>query len=383
MQLLFKEVNEEPIYFDFASTTPVKEEVYKAMLPYFLNYYGNASSSTHIHGEVASKAIEKAKNQISKLVNCEENEVFFTSGSTESIKLAISQIFYNSLDVGNHIITSRAEHKAVLDTCKDLEKVGARVTYLDVNENGQIDTNLLGQHIGSDTILVALMHVNNETGVLTDIEEIGAICKEKNVLFFTDATQAYGKLAINFQDENIDLLCFNAHKIYGPKGIGGLLVKSTAKTKSGTMVKHLIDSVNLGTQNVPGIVGLGKASEVAMSEMKTNYERINKLNTYLQQELLQSKLGVVNASSVKRSPYILNIQLLNQDAESFILRNKNVLSVSTGSACNSRLLEQSHVLKSMRLSKEKADKSIRVSFGAMTTQTQLNTLIKAIKNANS
>ncbi len=332
---------------------------------------------------MASKAVKKAKNQVSKLINCDESEVFFTSGSTESIKLAINQVFYNSLDAGNHIITSKAEHKAVLDTCKDLEKIGARVTYLDVDENGKIDVDLLENSIGSDTILVALMHVNNETGVIADIRDIGAICKKKNVLFFTDATQSYGKLPLNFQDKKIDLLCFNAHKIYGPKGIGGLLVKSTAKTKSSVSVKHLIDSINLGTQNVPGIVGLGKASEVAMFEMETNYQKIQKLSTHLQQELLQSKLGIVNAISAIRSPYILNIQLINQDAESFILRNKNVLSVSTGSACNSRILEQSHVLKSMGLSKEKADRSIRVSFGAMTTQTQLNKLIKAIRSANS
>lgn len=376
-------MNEEPIYFDFASTTPVSEEVYDAMSPYFLSYYGNASSSTHKQGEMASKAVKKAKNQVSKLINCDESEVFFTSGSTESIKLAINQVFYNSLDAGNHIITSKAEHKAVLDTCKDLEKIGARVTYLDVDENGKIDVDLLENSIGSDTILVALMHVNNETGVIADIRDIGAICKKKNVLFFTDATQSYGKLPLNFQDKKIDLLCFNAHKIYGPKGIGGLLVKSTAKTKSSVSVKHLIDSINLGTQNVPGIVGLGKASEVAMFEMETNYQKIQKLSTHLQQELLQSKLGIVNAISAIRSPYILNIQLINQDAESFILRNKNVLSVSTGSACNSRILEQSHVLKSMGLSKEKADRSIRVSFGAMTTQTQLNKLIKAIRSANS
>tara|TARA_Y100000815_G_scaffold253013_1_gene257877 strand:- start:7374 stop:8504 length:1131 start_codon:yes stop_codon:yes gene_type:complete len=376
-------VNEEPIYFDFASTTPVNEEVYDAMSPYFLSYYGNASSSTHKQGEMASKAVKKAKIQVSKLINCDENEVFFTSGSTESIKLAINQVFYNSLDAGNHIITSKAEHKAVLDTCEDLEKVGARITYLDVDDNGKLDTSLLEDSIGSDTILVALMHVNNETGVIADIGDIGTICKKHNVLFFTDATQSYGKLPLNFQDENIDLLCFNAHKIYGPKGIGGLLVNTTAKTKSGVSVKHLIDSVNLGTQNVPGIVGLGKSSELAKSEMKTNYERIQKLNTRFQQELHQLELGKVNAVSATKSPYILNVQLLHQDAESFILKNKNLISVSMGSACNSRIIEESHVLKSMGLSKEIADRSIRISFGATTTQAQLDTLIYTIKNGNN
>ncbi|MAQ75755.1 MAG: IscS subfamily cysteine desulfurase [Aquimarina sp.] len=378
-----KTVNEEPIYFDFASTTPVNEEVYKAMSPYFLNYYGNASSSTHKQGEIASKAIEEARNQVSRLVNCKENEVFFTSGSTESIKLAMSQVFYNSLDTGTHIITSTAEHKAVLDTCKDLEKIGAQVTYLDVDENGKIDVDLLENSIGSDTILVALMHVNNETGVIADIRDIGAICKKKNVLFFTDATQSYGKLPLNFQEENIDLLCFNAHKIYGPKGIGGLLVNTTAKTKSGVIVKGLIESVNLGTQNVPGIVGLGKSSELAKSELHVNYDKIQKLNRYLTQELYQLELGTVNGFSASRSPYILNIQLANQDAESFILKHKNTVSVSMGSACNSRLMQQSHVLKSMGLSKEIADRSIRISFGATTTQAQLDTLIYTIKNGNN
>lgn len=353
------------------------------MSPYFLDHYGNASSSTHRHGSIASNAIDKARNQISKLVNCKENEVFFTSGSTEAIKLAISQVFYNSLDKGNHIITSKAEHKAVLDTCKDLEKIGAQVTYLDVDENGKIDANLLEHSIVEDTILVALMHVNNETGVITDIEDIGAICKKKNVLFFTDATQSYGKLPLNFQEENIDLLCFNAHKIYGPKGIGGLLVKTTAKTKSNVLVKQLIESVNLGTLNVPGIVGLGKASELAMFEMDADYKKILNLNTHLQQELHQSKLGTINAISVNRSPYIINVQLLNQDAESFILKNKNSVSVSMGSACNSRLIEQSHVLKSMGLNKDKADSSIRISFGSLSTQSQLDILVNAIKNGNS
>ncbi|MBO6590024.1 MAG: cysteine desulfurase [Muricauda sp.] len=376
-------MKQEPIYFDYASTTPVKQEVYEAMSPYFLDHYGNASSSTHRHGSIASNAIDKARNQISKLVNCKENEVFFTSGSTEAIKLAISQVFYNSLDKGNHIITSKAEHKAVLDTCKDLEKIGAQVTYLDVDENGKIDANLLEHSIVEDTILVALMHVNNETGVITDIEDIGAICKKKNVLFFTDATQSYGKLPLNFQEENIDLLCFNAHKIYGPKGIGGLLVKTTAKTKSNVLVKQLIESVNLGTLNVPGIVGLGKASELAMFEMDADYKKILNLNTHLQQELHQSKLGTINAISVNRSPYIINVQLLNQDAESFILKNKNSVSVSMGSACNSRLIEQSHVLKSMGLNKDKADSSIRISFGSLSTQSQLDILVNAIKNGNS
>ena len=376
-------MKQEPIYFDYASTTPVKQEVYEAMSPYFLDHYGNASSSTHRHGSIASNAIDKARNQISKLVNCKENEVFFTSGSTEAIKLAISQVFYNSLNKGNHIITSKAEHKAVLDTCKDLEKIGAQVTYLDVDENGKIDANLLEHSIVEDTILVALMHVNNETGVITDIEDIGAICKKKNVLFFTDATQSYGKLPLNFQEENIDLLCFNAHKIYGPKGIGGLLVKTTAKTKSNVLVKQLIESVNLGTLNVPGIVGLGKASELAMFEMDADYKKILNLNTHLQQELHQSKLGTINAISVNRSPYIINVQLLNQDAESFILKNKNSVSVSMGSACNSRLIEQSHVLKSMGLNKDKADSSIRISFGSLSTQSQLDILVNAIKNGNS
>jgi len=376
-------VNKEPIYFDFASTTPVKQEVYEAMSPYFLNHYGNASSSTHKQGLIASKAVKNAKNQISKLVNCKENEVFFTSGSTESIKLAISQVFYNSLDKGNHIITSKAEHKAVLDTCKDLEKVGAQVTYLEVDENGKIDISLLEHSIKEDTILVVLMHVNNETGVIADIKNIGSLCKDKNVLFFTDATQSYGKLPLNFQEENIDLLCFNAHKIYGPKGIGGLLVKTTATTKSGTLVKQRIESINLGTLNVPGIVGLGKASELAMTELESNYNRIHHLNSYLQVELYQSKRAAVNGLSASRSPYILNIQLINQDAESFILKNKNSVSVSMGSACNSRLIEQSHVLKSMGLSKEKADSSIRISFGSPTTQSQLDTLLNAIKNVNS
>ena len=376
-------MNKEPIYFDFASTTPVKEEVYKAMSPYFLNYYGNASSSTHKQGGMALKAIEKARNQVAKLINCDVNEVFFTSGSTEAIKLALSQVFYNSLDSGNHIITSKTEHKAVLDTCKDLEKIGAQVTYLDVDKNGKIDINLLEQSIVEDTILVALMHVNNETGVIADIDDIGAICKKKNILFFTDATQSYGKLPLNFQNENIDLLCFNAHKIYGPKGIGGLLVKTTAKTKSNVLVKQLIESVNLGTLNVPGIVGLGKASELAMFEMDADYKKILNLNTHLQQELHQSKLGTINAISVNRSPYIINVQLLNQDAESFILKNKNSVSVSMGSACNSRLIEQSHVLKSMGLSKDKADSSIRISFGSPSTQSQLDILVNSIKNGNS
>ncbi len=376
-------MNKEPIYFDFASTTPVKQEVYEAMSPYFLNHYGNASSSTHKQGVIASKAAKNAKNQISKLVNCKESEVFFTSGSTESIKLAISQVFYNSLDKGNHIITSKAEHKAVLDTCKDLEKVGAQVTYLEVDENGKIDISLLEHSIKEDTILVALMHVNNETGVIADVKNIGAICKKKNVLFFTDATQSYGKLPLNFQEENIDLLCFNAHKIYGPKGIGGLLVKTTATTKSGTLVKQRIESINLGTLNVPGIVGLGKASELAMTELESNYNRIHHLNSYLQVELYQSKRAAVNGLSASRSPYILNIQLINQDAESFILKNKNSVSVSMGSACNSRLIEQSHVLKSMGLSKEKADSSIRISFGSPTTQSQLDVLLNAIKSGNN
>ncbi len=367
-----------PIYFDYAATTPTDSTVLEEMLPYFTKVFGNASSSTHLHGDFARNAIRKAQKQIAELISADPNEIYFTSGSTESINLAMKGIFDAYKKNGNHIITTKTEHKAVLDTCGYLEEIGAEVTYLDVDSKGLIDLNELKGSIKKSTILVTIMYANNETGVLQDILSINEICQKHNVTFFSDTTQAIGKIDLNLNNVPIDILCFSGHKIYGPKGIGGLYIRKGIKPSMQIHGGGHQNKMRSGTLNVPGIVGLGKAAELAQINQKNESERLKQLRDNLEEILTLDNKIKINGSKENRLPNISNIQLLGQEAEEFILRNKKKISVAMGSACNSEVIEPSHVLKAMGLSENEAGCSIRISLGHSVNKEHIEELINCI-----
>ncbi|MCX2764608.1 cysteine desulfurase family protein [Aquimarina muelleri] len=367
-----------PIYLDYASTTPIDERVLDEMLPCFDNIYGNAASTTHKYGDLAKNAVLKAQLRIANLIVAEDDEIYFTSGATESINLALKGTYQANKKKGNHIITLKTEHKAVLDTCSYLEDIGADITYLDVSRDGLVDLNELKSNIKKTTVLVCIMYVNNESGVIQNVSDIGKICKENNILFFSDATQAFGKLPINVNDQNIDLLCFSGHKIYGPKGVGGLYIREGLKLQMQIHGGGHQNNMRSGTLNVPGIVGLGKASEIAKENMKEEYERIKELRDKLENTLLEQNKICINGSKDRRSPYISNIQLIDQEADDFIMRNRNKIALATGSACNSEIIESSHVLKAMGLSENECNETIRISYGSRTTLSFIEYLLSII-----
>lgn len=352
-----------PIYLDYASTTPLDPRVFEAMIPYFTEEYGNAASTTHRFGEKAARAVKESREIIARAIHAQEEEIHFTSGATEAINLAIKGAFFTYGHEKPHIITVETEHKAVLDTCAYLEEIGAEVTYLPVDSEGILDLNKLNESIRKDTLLISVMTANNETGVLQDIKSIGEICKSKEVLFFTDATQAYGKVPLGVLESSIDMLCFSAHKIYGPKGIGALYVKSgiilTPQIHGGGHEFGL----RSGTLNVPGIVGLAKATQLCLEELEVTYWKLKKLRDKFESELENTGKIKVNGKNAPRLPHFSNFQLLNEEAESFILRNRNKIAVAQGSACSSALIQPSHVLKAMSLEDKEAENSIRISFG--------------------
>jgi cysteine desulfurase len=366
------------IYLDYASTTPVDERVIDGMLPYFKNVYGNAASITHKHGDLASKAVTDAQVKISNLIGSHKEEIYFTSGATESINLALKGIYLANNQNGNHIITVKTEHKVVLDTCEYLEDIGADITYLDLDKDGKVDLKDLEQSIKDSTILVCVMYVNNETGVIQDIDTIGNICLKNSILFMSDSTQAYGKIPIDVESQNIDLLCFSAHKIYGPKGIGGLYIKKGLKLQMQIHGGGHQNRMRSGTLNIPGIVGLGKASEIAKLNMNEEYSRIKQLRDLLESTLLEQGKIRVNGINNKRTPYISSIQLIEQEADDFILSNRNKIAIATGSACNSEVIDSSHVLKAMGLDKKECDSSIRISYGSKTKLSDIEYLLSII-----
>lgn len=352
-----------PLYLDYASTTPLDPRVFEAMTPYFLEDYGNAASTTHTFGEIAANAVKESRRIIANAINAKEEEIHFTSGATEAINLALKGAFFTYGNEKPHIITVQTEHKAVLDTCAFLEEIGAEVTYLPVDSDGILDLNKLSESIRKDTLLVSVMTANNETGVLQDIKAIGHICKSSGVLFFTDATQAFGKVEIDVLEITIDMLCFSAHKIYGPKGVGGLYVKSGIKLIPQIHGGGHEFGLRSGTLNVPGIVGLAKATQLCLEEMQENYWRVKKIRDDFESELEKAGKIKVNGKNTPRLPHFSNFLLLNEEVESFIIRKKNQIAVAQGSACNSALIQPSHVLKAMGLNDKEAENSIRVSFG--------------------
>lgn len=372
-----------PIYLDNNATTPMDPRVLEAMLPYFTEQFGNAASRNHPFGWQAEEAVDYAREQIAQLINCDPKEIIFTSGATESDNLAIKGVYEMYAQKGNHIITATTEHKAVLDTCKHLEKLGARVTYLPVNAEGLISLEELEAAMTPQTILVAIMYGNNEIGVLQDIRAISAIAKKHGALFFSDATQAVGKIPVDVIADGIDLMAFTGHKMYGPKGIGALYVrrknprvKVTAQMDGGGHERGM----RSGTLNVPGIVGLGKACELCRLEMEADTQRISAMRDRLERELLTLEESYVNGSREHRLPHVANISFKYVEGEGLMMGVKD-LAVSSGSACTSASLEPSYVLKALGLSDDLAHSSLRFGLSRFTTDEQIDYAIGHVKEA--
>lgn len=370
------------IYFDYNATTPVDKRVLEEMLPYFSQHFGNAASSTHAFGWYAQGAVEKARQQVADFLNAEASEIVWTSGSTEAINLALKGVFEAYRSKGQHIITCQTEHKAVLDTCAYLEEQGAEVSYLPVDREGRIDLDDLKKSITPQTILVAIMAANNETGVLQDLEAIGTMCREREVIFFSDTTQMAGKLPIDVQDMKLDLCCISAHKLYGPKGAGALYVRRKGPRVNLIPLIHGGGHENgrrSGTLNVPGIVGLGKACAISRDEFWDNNGHISKIRAYLEHQLLEIPELTINGSTRHRLYNTSNLYFpLLKDGSSLFSQIKNSYAVSLGSACTSAQAEPSHVLKAMGMSKGDAENSIRFSFGKNNTLKEVEELSKRI-----
>ncbi len=370
-----------PIYLDNNATTPMDPRVLEAMTPYFLEHYGNSASRNHPFGWEAEEAVDYAREQVAKLIGADPKEIIFTSGATEGDNLGIKGIYEMYASKGNHIITATTEHKAVLDTCKHIEKLGGEVTYLQVQPDGLIDLKALEAAIKPTTILIAIMYANNEIGVVMPMSEISAIARKHGVLLFTDGTQAVGKIPVDVNKDGIDLMAFTAHKIYGPKGVGALYVrrknprvKVTAQIDGGGHERGM----RSGTLNVPGIVGFGKACELCMLDMVEDTKRISKMRDHLQIELLKLEEAYVNGSSEHRLPHVANISFKHVEGEGLLMGfNKNI-ALSSGSACTSASLEPSYVLKALGLGDDLAHSSLRFGLGRFTTDEQIEYTIKAI-----
>jgi cysteine desulfurase len=364
-----------PIYMDNHATTQVDPRVFKAMHPYLTNIFGNSASRNHSFGWEAEEATEKARKQVADLIGATSKEIVFTSGATESDNLALKGVAEMYAEKGNHIITAATEHKAILDTCKRLEKEGLRVTYLPVQTNGLIDLDQLRAAITDKTILISIMYANNEIGVLQPVAEIGKIAKERGVLFHTDGTQAAGKIPVNVIQDNIDLMSISAHKMYGPKGVGALYVRRrnprvqlTAQMDGGGHERGM----RSGTLNVPGIVGLGEACAIAKAEMAEESQRLAYLRDKLKDRLLASLDEVyINGTQEHRLPNNLNISFAYVEGES-LLMGINDVAVSSGSACTSATLEPSYVLKALGAGDDLAHSSIRFGLGRFNTEEEVD-----------
>ncbi len=370
------------IYLDNNSTTPCDPRVVEAMLPYFFEHHGNAASRNHPFGWAAEEAVDYAREQIAKLIGADEKEVIFTSGATESNNLALKGIFEMYAGKGNHIITAKTEHKAILDTCKRLEKEGGEVTYLDVQSDGIIDLAALEAAIRPTTVLVSIMWANNETGVIQDMKAIGDICAKHGVLLHSDATQAVGKIPVNARETGVHLMSFTGHKMYGPKGVGVLYVsrknprvKVTAQMDGGGHERGM----RSGTLNVPGIVGMGKAAEIARLEMQQDTARLSKLRDKLQTELMKMEEVYVNGNEKSRMPHVTNLSFKHVEGEGLMMTFNQNIAVSSGSACTSASLEPSYVLVALGLGDDLAHSSIRFSLGRFTTEEDVDMAIDALR----
>ena len=363
-----------PIYLDNHATTPMDPRVFEAMKPFFLEKFGNPASRNHSFGWDAEEAVEKSRKQIADLIGATSKEIIFTSGATEGNNLAIKGVAQMYAEKGNHIITAATEHKAVLDTCKHLEKEGCRVTYLPVMGDGRIDLQMLADAITDKTILVSVMYANNEIGVIQPIAEIGKLCKARGVLFHTDAVQAAGKIPVNVIADNIDLLTLTGHKLYGPKGVGALYVRRknprvqlTAQIDGGGHERGM----RSGTLNVPGIAGLGEACALAQAGMPEEMARMRALRDRLYAKFKPLEESYVNGSLEHRLPGNLNISFAYVEGESMLM-GINDVAVSSGSACTSATLEPSYVLKALGLGDDLAHTSIRFGIGRFTTEEEID-----------
>jgi len=364
-----------PIYMDNHATTPVDPRVLEEMLPYFTDRFGNAASRNHSFGWAGEEAVETARERIAKLIGATAKEIIFTSGATESDNLAIKGVAEMYREKGNHIITAVTEHKAVLDTCKRLEKYGYRVTYMPVQKNGLVDLDDLKRAMDDKTILVTIMAANNEIGVLQPIAEIGKLCHEKGVIFHTDGTQAVGKVPIDVIKQNLDLVSISAHKMYGPKGVGALYVRRKSPR---VQLSPLIDGgghergMRSGTLNVPGIAGLGKACAICHEEMPQESVRLSGLRDRLRERIMSNLDEVyINGSMEHRLPQNLNISFAYVEGES-LLMGINDVAVSSGSACTSATLEPSYVLKALGTGDDLAHSSIRFGLGRFNTEAEVD-----------
>ena len=370
-----------PIYLDNNATTPMDPRVLETMLPYFTQHFGNAASRNHPFGWQAEEAVDYAREQVAKLIGADPKEIIFTSGATEGDNLGIKGVFEMYASKGNHIITATTEHKAVLDTCKHIEKLGGEVTYLEVKANGLIDLQELEAAIKPTTILISIMYANNEIGVVQPVHEITAIAKKHGVLFFTDATQAVGKIPVDVNKDGIDLMTFTGHKMYGPKGIGALYVrrknprvKVTAQMDGGGHERGM----RSGTLNVTGIVGFGKACELCRLEMEADTTRISVLRDKLETELMKLEEAYINGTTEARLPHVTNISFKHVEGEGLLMGfNKNI-ALSSGSACTSASLEPSYVLKALGLGDDLAHSSLRFGLSRFTTEEEVDYTIKAI-----
>jgi cysteine desulfurase len=370
------------IYLDYNATTPVDERVLAEMLPFFTEHFGNASSNAHALGWYAKGAVEKARQQVANFIGAESSEIIFTSGATEAINMAFKGVFEAYQSKGNHIITCKTEHKAVLDTCTFLEEKGATITYLSVDREGRIDLDELQESLTNKTILVAIMAANNETGVLQDLEKIAEITHQNDSIFFSDTTQMAGKLPIDVNEMGLDMCCISAHKLYGPKGVGALYVRRKNPRVSLIPLLHGGGHENnkrSGTLNASGIVGLGKACEIAQNEFWDNNMHISKVRGYLEHQLLEIPNLTINGSTKYRLYNTSNLYFPKlKDGSSVFSHIKNQYAVSLGSACTSANSESSHVLMAMGLNKEESNNCVRFSFGKKNQKEEVEKLAELI-----
>ena len=372
-----------PIYLDYHATTPVDHRVKDAMDPYFTGHFGNASSLDHSYGYDASVAVQKSRETIANAIHAHIDEIIFTSGATESDNLALVGVMKKYKEKGNHLITCVTEHKAVLDTAKFLEKEGVKVTYLPVNEYGEIDLKELEASITEQTVLISIMAANNEIGTIADIEKIGKIAHDHDVLFHTDAAQAVGHIPIDVQKMNIDLMSFSSHKIYGPKGIGALFVRSLSPRVKLDSVIHgggQERNIRSGTLNVPGIVGFAKAVEIAKKEMDAENEKYKKWTNSLLEKFSEIG-GKLNGHPEKRLAHNLNVRFDGIESKALINSVSKKLAISAGSACTTQVVEPSHVLLALGLNEDQSHQSIRIGLGRFNTEDEIKVAIEEIHDA--
>ncbi len=370
-----------PIYLDYSATTPVDPRVVDAMVPWLYENFGNPASRSHAFGWESEEAVERAREEVAKLVNADPREIVWTSGATESDNLAIKGAANFYAERGKHIITVKTEHKAVLDTCRELERQGFEVTYLNVKDNGLIDLDVFKAALRPDTVLVSVMMVNNEIGVIQDVETLGEICREKGIIFHVDAAQATGKVEIDLQKLKVDLMSFSAHKTYGPKGIGALYVRRKPRLRIEAQMHgggHE-RGFRSGTLATHQIVGMGEAFRLAREEMGTENERIRMLRDRLWKGLSEIEEVYLNGDMDQRVPHNLNVSFNYVEGESLIMAIKE-LAVSSGSACTSASLEPSYVLRALGRNDELAHSSIRFTLGRFTTEKEVDFAVELIKS---